>query len=283
MLNTKKTKKKMGKSNILIAFMFLFLSLTFISAQALEGNRFYVENGLSLGIKEPGSLKAGQNYTFSTHVYNSTDSIGTPLAIGQAYCAFHLYSPNNGNHLIANNNISFGSTTYDYFIVINGENISEPGVYPYVLACIGNSNVGSAVYSSQLIVTPNGSLPGLPNMLLLTLILSSLFILTGFSIYGINNAREGAWQIFYVCLTYVLVFSVLFLLWITSKNYLYDVPILEDVFWIVWIILGALFLPFIIGISSYILKKEAEAMLEADLVKQGYTSEDAREMARKHK
>jgi hypothetical protein len=164
---------------LVVTLIFLITnSIPLVSSQDLEGNRFYQDNGISLGIKEPGELKVGENHTFSVHLYNSTT--GAPLAIGQAYCAFHLYNSTNGAHIIINNNISFGSTSYDYFITINGlTNFTQPGVYPYVVACIGNSNVESGVYSSQFIVTTTGigSNYTIPIFLL---VVSTIFLILAF-------------------------------------------------------------------------------------------------------
>lgn len=114
-------------------------------------------------------------------------------------------------------------------------------------------------------------------------ILAILIGLLVFSTKALFKAEEGGWQIFYICISYILLFSVFFLLWIFSKNYLFDVPILESVFWVIWLILSVMFFPFIIIVSSYILKQQAEALLEGDYVKQGYTRSEAQEMSKKHK
>jgi len=111
-----------------------------------------------------------------------------------------------------------------------------------------------------------------------------LFILIAFiyfSFKGVFNSEEGGWQIFYICITYLLLFLTFFLLWNFSKIYLYDIPILESIFWIIWLVLSILFFPFVIGISTYILKKQAEALMENDYVQQGYTREEARDMSKK--
>ena len=102
-----------------------------------------------------------------------------------------------------------------------------------------------------------------------------------FSVKGIFKAEEGGWQIFYICISYIVLFSTFFLLWVFSDNYLYDIPILESIFWIIWLILSILFFPFLILISGYILKKQGEALAEGGYLKQGYTREEAKEMAKK--
>ena len=119
--------------------------------------------------------------------------------------------------------------------------------------------------------------------ILFSFILLCLFVFIYFSFSGIFNSSKAEWEIFYICLTYLLLFSTFFLLWIISNNYLYEVPILERIFWIIWLVLSILFFPFVIIVSSYLLKKQAEMLLEEDLVKEGYTREEANEMAKKRK
>lgn len=72
-----------------------------------------------------------------------------------------------------------------------------------------------------------------------------------------------------------------FLLWLISKNYLYEIPTFERIFWIIWLVMSIMFFPFLIFVSSYIIKKQAEQLMEDDLMKQGYTSEEAKELSKR--
>lgn len=132
-------------------------------------------------------------------------------------------------------------------------------------------------------VTPNGKILDVATSIMSIFILGILIMFLVFSISGVNKSEKAEWQIAYICISYILLFSTFFLLWVFSKNYLFDIEILERVFWIAWLVLSILFFPFIIGISSYLLKQQAEALLEEDLVKQGYTKEEAREMSKRRK
>ncbi len=147
----------------------------------------------------------------------------------------------------------------------------------YTYSTIGDLDGIPTVGNVNFVVNPTGSEFADFQMYLLILVLIIIFIILVFSVYGINNSGEAIWQIFYVCLFYVLIFCLSFLFWIVSKNYLYDIPLLENVFWIIWLVLSTMFFPFIIFVSSYILKKEGEALMEAELMGQGYSKEDARE------
>jgi hypothetical protein len=162
--------------------------------------------------------------------------------------------------------------TYEYC------NTSRNGDYFYNVCGDKGGSVTCEVITFE--VNPAGGTINSPQGYILILILVIIFIILTFSVYGINHAVKAVWQITYICLFYLLIFSFMFLLWVISKNYLYDVPLLESTFWIIWLILSIIFWPFIIIVSSYLLKKEMESLMEEDLVKQGHTPEEAREMSR---
>jgi hypothetical protein len=272
-----KNIRKMKKSLFLISFALIFL-ISFISAD-IEGYNC-IDNGISLTIKYQPTIKQGEDYFFSTHIYNSTG--GQPLNNDSAYCALHVYNP-KGQHIITDNDIDFGINTYDFYLNIDANNFSEPNNYPFVHACFFNDGVGSGHCEGSLKVNPTGSILEDYQMNLFIIIFVMLFVMLLLSIYGINKAVKGEWQIFYICLAYILLFSMFFLLWLVSKNYLYEINLLESIFWIIWIILGILFFPFLIFVSSYLLKKQAEKMLEEEYVGQGYTKEEALEMSKKRR
>jgi hypothetical protein len=140
----------------------------------------------------------------------------------------------------------------------------------------GNDNTGTVwAYDYRV-----GKILEIGTALMFILISCILFILLAFSIYGINKAIKGEWQIFYIALSYLLLFSLSFVFWSFSKNYLYEVQILESVFWLVWLVLGILFVPFLVIVSGYILKKEAESLMVNEYQKQGYNKSDSQEMAK---
>jgi len=133
---------------------------------------------------------------------------------------------------------------------------------------------------NSFIINPAGNSLSLGQTILFIFILFVILFFMIFSIYGINKAAKGEWQIFYICVTYILLFCFFYIAWLISKNYLYNVPIFETVFWITWLLLGGMFLPFLIGVSAYILKKQAESLLVDEYQQQGYTKDESLEMAK---
>ncbi len=193
-------------------------------------------------------ISTESNVNLSTITINSkTYALDTPMQ--------HL-AGETFNYTYCNNS-EYGNYVYDWYPCDNVGN------------CVNDYMIGKTLDLSQAFI--------------FIFIAVALLVILIFSVYGINRALKGEWQIFYICLSYVLVFSLLFLGWFIAKEYLYYVPLLERILWISWIIMGALFLPFIIFVSAYILKKQAEALLEDDFKKQGYTQEEAREMSKRRR
>lgn len=110
------------------------------------------------------------------------------------------------------------------------------------------------------------------------LLLFILFLIGG--IWGLSRAINGAWQITYICLAYLSLFSIFFISWLYSNNYLWQTPILASIFWILWLIMGSGFLPFIFIVGTYIVGKGIKDNLFKQYKMQGYTDEEAREMAK---
>ncbi len=284
MLNT---ENKMGKTKFLIAIMLVFLTLNFVSASDLSTINKYESQCAGYGaggyVITPivfQNAKINQDFYVWFRVYDANMKVITSNT--SVNCSVYMWSPDSKRiyALVGNEQLTSTSPTAKRGM-INASFINETGEHPWFVGCEGP--VFGGCFEGTLDVTPTGDELSLEQTLLYIFLLTALSILLAFSIYGINKAENGAWQIFYICLSYVILFSGTFILWLISNNYLYGIPLLEKILWIIWIILGVMFLPFLIGVSSYILKKEAEEMEAAELVKQGYSPEDAREMSKKHK
>lgn len=267
---------KMKKSNtswLSALFVILLLSISFVSAappfvQQESDTAYTIVTGV------PSILPQGQENVLQFHIFNSSDgnivSTGLSCYIDLMYDGIgHVYNGFNGS-----------SSTNDYSFNIPSTIFNNTGNYGYVAHC--NSTVGGFL-SSTFVVTPDGTELTTPTSILIIFVLALIFLGLIFSIMGINKADKGEWQIFYVCMSYILLFSLFFLLWFVSDNYLYNIPVLETVFWITWLILSIMFFPFIIFVSLYILKKEGDKLLADDLEKQGYSKDEALEIAKSRK
>ena len=133
------------------------------------------------------------------------------------------------------------------------------------------------------LINPTGSELTIPQGIIYGFILILLATFLYFTIYGIRHAESAEWLIGYICLSYVVLYLILSVLWILTKYYLWAFPMLESTLYMAWFIMGIGFLPFIMVVSLYILGQEAKAVLEQNYIKQGHTPEEARELSRKNK
>jgi len=138
-------------------------------------------------------------------------------------------------------------------------------------------------------VTPNGSVLSIELSIMYVFI---LLILIGLFLFGISKTSSSikniktdsmAWTVFYICISYLSIFALSFILWLISNDYLYSIPILASIMWILWITLGIMFFPFIIVLGGYLLKKQAEALMVDEYVSQGYTRKESLDMSKRRR
>lgn len=237
-------------------------------------------SGGALSIEYPffGTLIAGEDFTFTFHVHNSTNEVRLDNSTG-IICHYELYN-RSGLHSIIKNISYVGEREWE--IKVTEENFSS-GDYSYMIDCeipgtdiAGTKNVG-------FVVTPTGEEFTTSEAILygFIFVLIGLFLL--FSVTGIRRATNGAWLVGYVCLTYVMLYILMGVGYLVTSSYLWAVPIVSRILYIAWFVMGIGFLPFVIVMALYILGEEAKVALEKDYMKQGYSAEEARDLSRNKK
>lgn len=164
---------------------------------------------------------------------------------------------------------------------INNSLFEDYGDYCFNIVCNdGVTNAGGDICRT---VTPTGKEFTLSQSTLFGFIFVLILGILIFGIYGLIRASEVSWQIFYICLTYIMLFCLMFVSWLFTSNYLFDTPILASIFWIIWLILSIVFWPFIILVSGYLLKLQAEVLMVQDYQKQGFSKEDSRDLSKRRR
>jgi len=157
-------------------------------------------------------------------------------------------------------------------------NTTENGKYTY-----GYCDDTTACFSNEFYVNPNGSEFTTAQGLIFIIILIVFLLLLIGGINGMSKSMNNAWTIFYICLSYLSLFIIFLVCWNYSYNYLWQTQILVSIFWILWMIMGFGFMPFIIIVSLYIVHKGIKDNLEKEFISQGYTKEEAHEMSKRRK
>ena len=194
------------------------------------------------------------------------------------FVSYTLPSPNSKTIFVNGSMSALTSGLYNYTLCSPGA-INKTGVFEYSLCGNPDGEALCNTYSYEISMTNSGLSIQQSLIFLGFLIMLFLFLIGGF--YGMSKSMEGAWTIFYICISYLSMFSIFFISWLFSSNYLYDTPIIGSIFWILWLIMAYGFFPFIIIVSIYIIGKGVEDNLVKEYVSQGYTKEEASEMSKK--
>jgi len=234
----------MKYSNILTTFILFLFVFSFVSAQEI-----------SLPNQEIGKC-----FNIVQSHPNATSMNITKISIpehGENYTVIPMATTNGINY---------------YYQFCDTE---QPGKYVITTCGNGDGEITCMDYGVQV-----GQELTISQVILFGFIFIIIVGLLYLSISGLVRAEGAAWTIFYICASYILAFCLFFILWLFCDNYLWGTPILASIFWIVWLILAILFWPFMIGVSSYILKMQAEALMVKEYKNQGYSPEDSQSLAK---
>lgn len=230
----------------------------------------------------------GEDYDFHSHPYNASDGlILTVNETGNITCSLDLYNPINGSHKwVAEMEFDSLHEYKEFHYTIKGGNFTRNGEYVIIFECETYLETGLNIggfYQYVFIVNPTGYILTIDEAILIGFILAIIFALLVFSLKGVVKSSSGAWMIFYVCLSYLVAYALIGMIYIISSDFLWKIPILGSISYITWFVMGVGFLPFVIIVSLYILGEEARAVLEEGYLKQGYSKEEARELSKKNK
>ena len=170
-------ERKLKKQGLFISFLFIFifLSLSFVSAKVTLGS----EKGMIIETGHSDTLIQNQDFTFNVHVYN--ESNGMPITTGTT-CYLDIYDT-SGLHVVTAEQ-SAASEIFDYeFFILKG-NFTEVEVHSYIVQCNNTAANLGGYRSDDFEVTASGR-DGVysPTALLLILIILA-YILIAIGIYG---------------------------------------------------------------------------------------------------
>lgn len=269
----------MSKKPILmiLGIFILFSMFSMISAQPPFQQSIALE-GLEIEYPKFEYLEIGQAFEVNSHVFNKSN--GVFIDNSTTRCFFHGYY-RNGTHLVKTE-MNF-EPPFDWYLDIPAE-VFTGGKGSWIIQCNSTEAGGLGGFASgPVTITPTGFEFTVSEAILYGFVLLLIGMFLFFAISGIRKAESGTWLIFYICLTYIILYALMGIVYLLASNYLWVVPIIGNILYIVWLIMGYGFLPFVIVLSLYILGQEARAALEQNYMDQGYTRDEARELSRKNK
>lgn len=193
--------------------------------------------------------------------------------------------------ITSNEAISCNVTSYDYplgFVTLqqimtrNGQtfnatidktNFTSIGDYCFNIVC----SSGTAIETGSVCrdVTPSGDNFTMQQALLIVVLYIFIILLLLISLYLIFFSETFEWVVGGISSTYIMLFTLVFITWLFMTNYFSQFAILGNILWILWLILGFGFLPFIAGLSFYIILRGFNQKNIESLQTMGYTRDEA--------
>lgn len=146
------------KSMFIILMAIILFSFAFVSAQQSFQTSTNAEKSILIESPIIETITANQDFTFHLHPHNSTDGRLLPYS-SIKYCLIHIYSPEDGNHLIETN-MSTNGNNIDYEYKVLGGNFTEINKqYAGYMYCETNTtDLRGGYFEFGFDVTKNGTL-----------------------------------------------------------------------------------------------------------------------------
>jgi hypothetical protein len=240
------------KKELIIASILLFLLVIPLSSAAppfLTSST--TNNGLIITTPSIDVFKQGNNYTFYWYVQNETS--GAFMTNATLSCALEWYKGSLTGLHSADIKGTFDGVE-EFSAYLNADNFSMNGLYAKRIKCNSTAITGvGGINIQETIVTPLGVILDMPTASIFIFIALILFIILVLLVYSIFNSQSVVAIIASLCGSYVSAFSLSFVFWYISGSFLWMAPIFEKITYIVWLVLGICFFPFIILICAWII------------------------------
>jgi hypothetical protein len=239
-------------------FLILMVILTIATVQATEES-FIFEEGELVDIKVPC---IENDYSLCSSSTNCTITIFYP----------------DSSVLIDGENMTHNTNYFNY--TITGDNLTQLGEYSSSVSCVGSDN-GFTTF--MFLVTPNGEEPTTGRAVFYGILFTSLMIFLVVAVSQLGKKEGYGWTVGLISFSYIMLVGILFVGWQIAENFLTSIPFISSILYIFWLISMIAFFPFIIILSFKLFLSMTEEGITKDLMKKGYSKEEARNIARKRK
>lgn len=270
-----------GHKNLVLFLVLVIIVMGFASAAPPSGTPAsqtqVSDTGIQISYPKYDYIPQNSEFDIHIHVINSSK----PLTNRTTSCHFHLYNSSGQHSFKANMTYNGGGFLKEFDTNINSNNFSDLGTHAYIIECFTNNQAGFA--SGTFIVNPSGYYLELETIIIYILLILIIIGTLSFGIYSLSNVDEAAWLTFYTAISYVSLFLLSFVLWHITHDYLWQVPIFHQILYLTWVILGILFLPFILMFTGWLIYKNLESTLIKDYKEAGYSDSEAKALAKRGK
>ena len=199
------------KLKIIISFIVLLTLIPLVISVPPQTSKSL--QGLDIEIPQFTTLKQDQNFTFHTHVFNTSD--GVQMFNDTTSCEVHVYNNMSGKHS-AKVLMEFDDQEFEALII--GNNFSSIGDHPYILFC--NTSVSGGFVSGNFNITPTGFQTEESKIILIAITITILLFLIVLFIYAsiLSNKIRGL-KVFFWSLCGILI--VILIGYILNVNQLF--------------------------------------------------------------
>ncbi|MFW5895136.1 MAG: hypothetical protein ACOCT9_00175 [archaeon] len=251
------------KSKVVFLF-FLVFTLFFSFQVSAEKVEIEQNNGILISTPNQEYMEVGEDYEFNFHLSRLDD--GNTITDNSTTCLFTLYC-DEGNYIISKN-ASYDSILNNWYVEVNGSNLSRVGEYNYFISCEDDLDKIGGVRSKQFFITKTGSefsesYSKTYNYSLLVMLFFSVLFFMISTIFNdkdnseVNKKNKGA-RFFFISLSVVTAVIAMLYIMITMQTVMPEFSALVSGFSTFhYVILSVLFILFIfimLNITSKLLE-----------------------------
>lgn len=186
------------------------------------------------------------NITLNFHVYNSTNHIVTNETTS---CILHLYSSQNGTHLIEGA-LSFNSNNLDFYYTIPSTEFEDRNEYPYLVQCTDSIEAG--FLSAELSINGSGEEPTLTSVLIYVLPILLLLIFSVILFVGAINSSTATGQVCFGIASYTILMFTLLGVWAFTNAFFMSLGFIVTLIFILAIGLVICYMPLVVLAIIYL-------------------------------
>lgn len=263
-----------NKNSVLsLVFLSFIFMLTIVSAQ-VPFQEYTGETGVQVVYQKFDVIKANQEFMVHTHVFNLSN--GQFLDNTTTSC--FLYVSSSNGTIIIDDQMVF-EYPYDYTYNINSQ-LLQVGKGSWIMQCNTSYNTGGFA-SGEVLITSTGTVLSVGQSIIYSALFLVLIMFFVVSLYGIFKVENVAWKVGSMCFGWIILLSIFLVGWLFALYYVPEIPYFQTVMYIMWLVMMYGFFAFLIGLSAWLMFRAFQESQEKKFMNMGYSSDEARLMARR--
>jgi len=258
------------KTNLLfMSIIFLILFIPFVASAPPVTTTQQINIGYIISDSPQTYLKQNTKFQYNFFLYNLSN--GVLLDNSTINCAFYL--SNSSGNVIYSGLVDYYATDGHWDLKIGAGNFSKADNYYYGTKCVSSSYGGQI--TGEWIVTPNGTELTTPRASIDIGLLCVLIIFLIGAIVLFISFDNLINRTLMLGFSYILIVVITFVAWNMASDFLISVPMLVQVFKILFIVLEVGTIPVLLGLLLWYLYMVSKIKEIRRLMDKGFTGAEA--------